>query len=559
MKAKKHIAFFEQAPLDSPPATLEQAQRNADGYSSTIQKFWRLYGRRIWDVQVRGFVVKGDQYTGSTVWMGGDIGKFMREVGTGDFVRNYTHIHGGSSAGRCGEGRLGGNIAVTFEGTSCGVSTSLHEIGHNNWLHHNSLEDGGEYNGNDSIMSGLPNIIGLNSVDMKILGFVQDREEIFIEENTQVLLAPIELDIDSLHDTEHKHAVIRIQSRIFHVSIRKVKGWPYKLTANGGAMLYVHEHTPDGHSIRQKPFQRYPGSTMTLNGVDVDIEYLEYSNETARVNIILDHSAPKPTNIPIPTKLSESTGTLEDKHSGAYFNRDFNGQGLDVHVKNGKALLYWYTFNESDDRDNSRRFYYAYDTVENMMKETSLHTTEGGTWADPTKAESVEAGTCQLSFAGGEAVFKWNTDSRGRGSTRMEKVFTASNHENNGSYFQKARSGEGITLQLFDTLDGRKACIAYWYSYGPAPRGSIAGGNYRGNTTQRWYYCMGFKDTDGTYELKVYEVYDHSWMDLNDDSGAVEVGTASIELTDKDNIKFSYDIKTPTVEGGAIRGLTRIF
>jgi len=145
----------------------------------------------------------------------------------------------------------------------------------------------------------------------------------------------------------------------------------------------------------------------------------------------------------------------------------------------------------------------------------------------------------------------------------MERIFTPTPHENNGRYYQKVRDGEGVNTHFFDHYDlkekkTKKACIAYFYSYGPATRSTIVHRAYKGNTTQRWYYCMGFQDVEGIYGMKIYEVYDHSWMNLDNESGAVEVGTAYIELVDKDNIAFSYDIKTPTVMGGAVRELTRI-
>ena len=36
---------------------------------------------------------------------------------------------------------------------------------------------------------------------------------------------------------------------------------------------------------------------------------------------------------------------LSEKHSGAWYNARYNGQGIDLHVKDGRMALYWYTYN----------------------------------------------------------------------------------------------------------------------------------------------------------------------------------------------------------------------
>jgi len=146
----------------------------------------------------------------------------------------------------------------------------------------------------------------------------------------------------------------------------------------------------------------------------------------------------------------------------------------------------------------------------------------------------------------------------------MERIFTPTPHENNGRYYQKVRDGEGVNTHFFDHYDvkekvSKKACVAYIYSFGPAVRSTIVHKAYEGNTTQRWYYCFGFQDDSGVYRMQIYEVYDHAWMRLDDESGAIQVGTATVKLADKDNIKFSFDLKTPTLQGAGTYELQRLF
>jgi len=556
MKEKRNIAIFRQLPPGSTPEKIAKEQLRTDARARVLQDFYRMYSRSLYDIDARGFVMLGDEYTGSRTYASGDVGRYMRETGTGDFERTHTHIVGGNSGylQRCGEAALNTNRSVTFEGTMCGVKTDLHEaIGHAmEGLHHAASYDNKrdryrEYEGNDSIMGNSAPITGFNSVELVRMDLVSEREIVRVTENTQVLLCPVELSADSLRANEHKHAIVNHGGKCFHVSIRKIRGWPWVNIANGEQMLFVHECTADGHSVRQKPWLRYAPDSFKQAQTGLVVEYLEYSDETARVNIIVDEDSLKPKDIPMPTGFATVNDSLTVEHSGVWFNPDFNGQGINVHISGDDVVIHAFSFDETD---TARRFYNAKGTTAQMLEGVDITTTEGGTWADPTTHKVVNVGRCQLSAVADELIYSWNTDEYGRGSTRMQRACTLIGDKNDGTYWQKSRDGEGISLHLAkryveETKEYENVLLAHWYSYGA--------------TGQRWYSCEGIEVALNTYAMEIYEVQDHRWMRLDDESGAIQVGTATVKLADKDNIKFSFDLKTPTLQGAGTYELQRLF
>ena len=556
-KIKKHIGIFRQLPLTTTEEARAKQLVRTQEQAKSVQEFYRYYGNKVWDVEVRGYVMLGESSAHPPYYARSDVTKYMNEHDMEGFEPNYFHVNGGYSEGYCGQGNKPGNRSVTYINYVCGVKTMIHELGHNLNLHHASTFDGVdklvEYGDKTSVMGSAQSVSGFNSVNVIQLGFEDEREIKHITETQQILICPIELTKHGMHENEYQNVIFKSGTKTFHVSIRKIKGGQYYSGESDESMLYIHESTRDTHSIRY-PSLRYPGPNVrrTLPG-GVVVEYLEYANETARVNIIFSGDS-KPDDIPMPVGFPAALPSVSigPEHNGAWYDKDYTGEGLDLHVKDDKMVLYWYTYNV---KQRSRRFYFAACSLTDGLNEFDIMTTEDGTWADPTLYTPKTVGKGQLYFFDGtRGVFNWNTDEHGRGSMEVTPV-ALSNHPSTGSYYQPSRDGEGFTIQFFDHLD---SVTAFWYSYGPIERGT-GYNNYKGNMKQRWYVCSGKKTDDGSYDLKVYEATDNMWMHLRDEPNVHEVGTAKIVVNDVDNITFDYDINADNVTGKGTYELIRLF
>lgn len=557
-KIKKHIGLFRQLNFkegDPPPTeeALAKAQGMIDAHAVKIEEYYRRYGGHVWDVRVRGFVMRGNENAHPPTYARNDVSKFIEEnpEQMGDFVPNYFHVQGGYSQGYCGQGNLPGNRSVTYVNYSCGTKTMIHELGHNFGLHHASTHTNGnpnaeppipdkivEYGDSTSIMSSATSINGLNSVELVRLGLEMDRETTRIGETTQVLIAPIELSERDMRENEYQNVRVGSGTEPYHLSLRKSvdDGWFYSQGRKGTDTLYVHKYARDKHSIRMLADIQVGGGKTLPNGAR--IEYLEYENECARVNVIFN-GEPAPADLPMPTGFPVPMDTVyvAPEHNGAWYDPNHNGEGFDFQIKEDKMVMYWYTYNH---RHKTRRFFYAQAPITGGTGpvEFDLFTTADGTWEDPTLANrEIPAGTAQLYFHdGNNGVFLYDSPSYGRGSIEIVPVALSSGHPSNGSYYQPSRNGEGFTVQVFEQLN---MCVAYWYSYGPAWYGSPT---YRGNSKQRWYACVGSKNDDGTYDLELMECQNNYWMQLRDDPDVEYVGTAKLTIVDDTHITFDYDI-----------------
>ena len=296
-----------------------------------------------------------------------------------------------------------------------------------------------------------------------------------------------------------------------------------------------------------------PGSRKGLES-GVRIEYLEYANETAKVNFIFqDQYDIEENEIPVdfPEKLLSTE--LSEDHNGLWYNDDFYGQGFDVQVRNNKLLVYWYTFNEKND---SRRFYFGSCDLAEGTETFDLYTTDSGTFDDPTTAKAIKAGRGQLYFFDkNNGVFNYNTDEHGRGSVEITPI-AFSQHDMSGVWYNPERNYEGFSIQFFDQLN---SCTAFWYTYGPKTSSSSI-------SKQRWFMCNGSKVSDTEYDLTIYEVTGGRWM-FFDDVVVKSVGTAKLTIIDSglnwdidSKLKIDYDIAAePGVTGKGTFDLTRLF
>lgn len=552
---KKHIAIFRQVSPTMDETKKERLGREVIEDAKEVQDYWRRMARHVWDVEVRGYLMEGVQRCTPPLFARDDITNYINEYGLDGFEPNYFHVHGDFNPNFCGHGQLPGNRSATYLSYGgCGVKTMIHELGHNFGLWHASTRfpNGNtvQYGDNTSIMGSSAVVRGLNSPNRINLKLEDDREIYDIDHTQQVLLAPVELSKHSLHPNQYQHVRIKINREQYHLSMRKMKdrgGFYY----NGAApeLVYLHEHNVREKSFREMPDLK-PGDEVELT-IGAKIKYLEYTDECARLAVYYNKNDPAPPHIEMPTGLSPATVFTppeEILHNGLWFNGWFDGQGFDIHIRNGKLILYWYTFDQEDD---GRRYYIGtadLDGWRSQVPEFELYTTKGGTWEDPTKHESVLAGTAQVTFLEHHiALFKYYTEEHGHGSIELQMA-APSLAAASGVYYDPKRNGEGYSIQFFPEND---SLVAYLYSYGP-----------RGD--QRWYWIHGFrKETTlgaEAYDLELYEVRDLKWLEFNNNMGdnLHMVGTGTLTVGDKDQLTIDYAIDTGDITGSRVDLVQRL-
>jgi len=560
-KIKKHQAIFKQLSLTSSDETVDKWDDIMEDYARDVGNYYRYYARHVWDIDVRGFAMRGEDSPFPPSYGQDDQDSYMEEhpelFADAGFYPNYRHIIGGTHPNYCGQARIGGDQGVTYNGIACGKRTTTHEWGHNLGMHHASDYDQNdvlkEYGDHTCMMgnAGSTNMTGLNAPHLLQMGLETIREVLYVERSQQVLLAPVEMNQHSMHEMEYQTAVMSVptmKSKYF-ASLRKTLGVKY---SNGDHpskhYLYIHEHGSVSQTIRLHSMS--VGSVLTLpNGFR--IEYLEYKDETARVNIWMPGDTSELADIPMPSGLPElmKTMTATEQHSGTWDNPDFPNQGINFMVKNGRAVIHYYTYNEK--REDRRSYHGSASGIDGGAITFDLYTSVGGTVADPTLSTPVKVGTASVGFFDDtHGVFSYETEELGRQAMELRPVALGGNAMS-GEFFQPSRDGEGFTLQFFD----RGQVAGIWFGYG---RSVYVQPPTQAITTQRWYVVSGGKQPDGTYNLKVWEFREGEWNSF-DTPIRNEVGSAVLTVLDEDHLKYGFDLKGVGAVHAGTYNLERLF
>lgn len=536
---RKHNGIFIQIPPNSPPEAIEKAQYKADSTARQVDVFWRTYSRGFWDVDTRAYVIQGIESCFPPAYARNDIAKFINSTDMGNFEPDYFHVLGGVSSGYCGQGDLNGNRSVTYQNAGCGAKSTIHELGHNYGLHHSSTlkpdtQAPVEYGDGTSVMGMTQAITGLCSPQLVELGLASERSIKTLTVSAQVILAPIEIPDINLRENEYQHVILGD----IHLSIRQFKAPQYPSGQNEPDILYVHSRTSDHHAIRHLADLR-PGDSREVD-TGVVVNFLEYKNETALIEVVVAGYKPR-EKLTLPTGLAPNAGRdISAEHSGSWFDPLNKGQGLNLHIKNGRLMLYWYTFGVGD---FARRFFFGVcDDINDGHAEFKMFSTEDGTWADPTLHKSVDAGTARLYFTGDySGHFMFDTPDYGRGSFPIRQLTWAQGGFS-GAWYQKDRNGEGASID-YTLVDGKDFATVYWFTYGPKV------GNARGNQKQRWFTASGFKQSDGTYNLKVYQIANGLFMSLWEVNNE-QIGTATLTVVSDTQLDFEFDINAANGQSG---------
>lgn len=188
------------------------------------------------------------------------------------------------------------------------------------------------------------------------------------------------------------------------------------------------------------------------------------------------------------------------------------GQGLDIHVKDERAVLYWYTFTDGGERD----WYYA-----SFNREDSgflLFRVEGGTFEHPEAGTSEIVGNGRFTMTGEKsALFYYADDVHGRNAMPLELLATT-NHPHDGLYWNPKRNLEGFALRF-----AVNRCFGYWYYHKKGPQ---------------WVLLDGQAGPDG-YDLTMYSAQGvFNRYALNDDY-MTEIGPATLKPLPTGEWRFS--------------------
>jgi hypothetical protein len=536
-KEKKHVGLFVQLPLSKKgnQSTYEQTLKKSKTLASLVERYWKTVGDRFWDVKCRGFVIYSDQIP--EMWKNNYnralCFQYMEDHPEEfeDFDMNYWHVHGTPKTQYCGWATLSGNGSMTYAG--CDEQTIIHEVGHNFGARH-STKDGNEYGDLTCVMGWghtLPNAVqryrsfGVEKFD-KVLHLGGTSEE-----SRQVLLAPIELDHHILRDDEYQLLVI---PGSIYFSLRKSVGfWPTLESGNDidDPVLYVHSYRTD----RKTELMNTLKVGSTYNTGNITVKYVEAGLERAKLEVLID-GAKTTKSISIDPEFPDiiPSASLEESHSGLWFDPRFPGQGFDIQIKNGRLLWFWYT---QDTEYDSRRYYLGTCSLSEGLETFDIITYEGGTFDKPSSYKEKIIGKGQLYFLGpNNGVFNYATEEHGRGSVPLTRLLSSNT---NGVWWNKNRAGEGFTVHLFKNKFNEEHCWLAWYVYGKGeskiPWGTIPG------TTQRWFTLEGKKQSNGIYKCEVIEIIGSKFMQYSDIE-VTSIGSAELMPLTNDKFKLSYNI-----------------
>ena len=565
----KHVAVIVCAKLDSTDEEITEKQKKADDWAQFMEYYYQYFSPFTWDVEMRGYVMLYEGATTPPLYAKTAVNNLIASGVMGEFDPNYIHIVGGA-ANYCGQATLGGNRSVTYqEGRSyvCGVGTAVHELGHNFWLHHAGRRkiDGTEteYGDQSSVMGGdhePPE--GMHSWHMVQLGWYKDREIKIVDSSQEILVSPIEMPYHNMHPKQYQHVVIRKPGNYdTYISLRKVRGTRYPQNTSTKGKLYVHKLDGDKRTKRIEPDMGIGSQRILDNGISVSYEAYDHNTETAKVVVLFNEgdsvaSIPMPQGFPTPIPSAD----VNKSNSGAWFFREFNGQGYDIYIReDGETIMFWYTYENSS--SGLPRWYTAHGNKVGNQVLLDIYTATGGTFNDPASHTLINVGTGQLYFLDSDrGVFNWSTTEHDCGGVEIEPILLT-NNELDGAWYQKDKNGSGFGWRFYER-DGQKQCVGYWYTFDD-------------NGKQRWYLCNGINpvaiddsepfgtgsfggdgDSDA-YEVTLTEFTGGRWM-FYDEPVASHVGTGFLSITEE-GLKFEYHVNGIDVEDEGILNLVRLF
>lgn len=531
--------IWKKVELDSSDESIAEAKAHAQDIAYLVQRDFETLLPN-WDIDIRGFSVRTDQYAGKPNFMRTDIkANLAMQDDLGEWVPTNYMAWGDYFKTRCGEAELNGKWGgVSGYPPSCDHVTFEHEFGHQlNMGHASTLDHAGyrvAYGDKTSIMGSGQTRRGLNSPQAVYLGLESSREIHTITHSEQVFLAPIELEPDCLRANEYQHLVVVVGRKSYYVSLRKTKGHPHAVLQHPS---HVYVHTWDSHrdTTRFVP-DAVPGTDWEHPEVPFKLIYREYTRECARVSVVIDDVVPEDLPVPPPFPAPLAISQIKPVHQGLWFNRKHTGQGFHVVVANGRCAVFWYTYNEDG---TERRFYLGAADIINGAAHFMLQTTEGDVFDDPTQADKRPCGTAQIQFTSDTgAIFDYSTEEHGRGRIYLEPL-DSEDGKIGGAWYDPSRNNEGMSLHHFPSRDDK--LIGYWFTYGPGQVGK--------NNTQRWFE-VHFTHRVTHWDCEIFEAQGGLWRQKTDVT-MKSVGSGELHQVD-DKLQFDFTIRTGINKTGRI-------
>jgi hypothetical protein len=536
---------------------------------------WAFYAYHMGDIkdyEARGYCVVTEKIAGRSYYLEDVIKEYKQsdEIIFGqtnswkeEFEKynfSWHHAWSGSSSSYCGWGKVGYPGSMTYQSCSKGWKTMAHELGHNFGLRHSQSVSGEdpdftvvEY-GDGSCRMGNTSPQGFNSKQlMKLSGVPEHQVAEFGTEPKKVVLVPLELSEHAMHPNEIKVGV----NSYWHFATRdySTNAWTGdKLKPS--STIYKHSYAlpglPDSSQGSNRGKTQLWGTLKSGeeiavgSGVFKESSYLNnsFDNFTKRVlSFEVDGvEAPEPEiNMGFPEKVVGAY--LDESHSGLWYNPVLDGQGFDVHIKNGKLVFVWYTYDRKVPVGSKppQRFYIASCPLTDGIEEFDLVTTEGGTFSDPSKRTEKVIGKGQLYFFDEKnGVFLYDTEEHGYGAVELTKLLSSDEQDIRvGFWWNPARDGEGLTVTFVppNTLANptdKERCIGYLYTYDKPIT------LYHGQvpySSQRWYNFDGFIETDeqGEYfDCKVLQAWNGQALTPKMKYNIEQIGVGRIRFVSQD-------------------------
>jgi hypothetical protein len=551
---RKHIAVFKVIRAEAPPLE-EQNTSAVKGLARSIDNYFSYYARDAWDIEVRGYNLYSECTANPPVYCKAEIKEYIATHDMEGFDPNYFHLWGGLS-GYCGQAGIHYAWSVRYANSACNNMVSMHELGHNfGWHHAGTLNvvsgKNSEYGDLNAVMGGPHSRTNVGLISNNLFQENMGKTTNIIEDTQQIMMAPLELEAVSLHPGEiQNHIVWTGAVNYYTLSMRKTKGTPYPSTASTYS-ISIHEVHPDGRT-KLIALLHHSDPVYTLpNGVLV--EYVSYSRERIQANVFMSPDDPAPEDKVFATGFpTPENAVITPEHTGAWYDPDYNGQGFEFQVRDGRAVVYWYTYSTYG---NFRRWYVGTCNIEENCKEGfQLYSTKDGTFGDPLASETFDAGTAQFYFTDDmHGVFNYEMPDFGIGSVRLTAIALNDDNPITGSWYHPDTAGSGFTTQRYGDL-----LVMYWYTYGPRefiPYNTI---NAKAIQTQRWYVMTGTETSPGVYAMTIYETSNARWMHPSTTVTETEVGSAIVSLVDG-KLLVDYNIMAERVTASGSYELIQLF
>jgi hypothetical protein len=565
-KIKKHIALIGalKSSDDVNSTNYKNIKKKITKWAEKIETFYRSYAGHKWDVRCEPFVIFSECQPSSPEFCSFEYRTWAKEnpsLVPDNFNPNYFHWVGGFSQ-VCGLARLDGHASATYTGGYhvCGIQSAIHEIGHNFGLMH-ANRSGQEYEDSTSVMGKKGSSSSLNAPNLLYLNLHDSKREIFIDKTQQVQLAAIELENLALNENEKQYIILDKKTfnsylggyRKLIISARKDVGHTYSsgtgtpFGEGGEPTIHIHEvYASESNFLG---YLRGLNNPQRFDELGLTVEIIDYDNEKYLLNFVFDGDSTPTEKMKKGFPKAISGVEVAEKHTGLWYDTRHPGQGLNLHVKNNRFTLCWYTFDyDSPPYANSplRRFYIGTGYLNaNGPEEFDIITTEKPYYGDnANKIIEKTIGRGRLYFIDEKnGVFDYNTSELGRGSIHLTPLLF-SNNKNNGLWYNPNEKLTGFSINFYGKND--ENCVAYWYDYGRrwgganGPAGTQKFTDY--NTVQRWYQCLGHKIKENEYKFKLQEIH-QGFFRNSYPIKPIDVGEATMKFLNE-KIEFTYNLQS---------------